>query len=131
MLIAGYWFTENVKGMCTLNVGHTATHSHLCPAAADMAGTLWGQHRQGTLDLICAVHWLQHLRSDSRVQVLHFPLVLSLCCCQKRVTTECEIKQCLHMPVIFFLQLHLLDGGVFFNGYSGVTQQLKGKLLNI
>lgn len=28
-----------------------------------------------------------------------------------------------------FLQLHLLDGGglVSFNGYSGVTQQLKGK----
>lgn len=32
------------------------------------------------------------------------------------------------MPMIF-LQLHLLDGVFFFflNGYSGVTQQLKGK----
>lgn len=128
MLIAGYWFTENVKAMSTLDVGHTAPHKPLPLQLQNARHCLWGQQRQGTLDLICILHWIQHLCYDTTVQVFHFPFVLSLCCCQRRVTTECEISQCLHMPMIF-LQLHLLDGVVFFffNGYSGVTQQLKGK----
>lgn len=113
--------------MCTLNVGHCCTQKPLplqlqiCQAlsggSTDRLHLTWSASFTGSN--ICAM--IPEFRCCS------FPFILSLCRCQKRVTTECRINQCLHMPVIFFFFTIASVRFFFLNGYSGVTQQLKGK----
>lgn len=129
MLIAGYWFTANVKDMCTSNVGHRATHGHLCPCSCRYARhSLWGQQGHGTLDLLCTVHWIQQLPYDTTVQMLHFPLHFVTSSLPKQGNNWVWHKPIsAHASDFFAIASVRRWWFFFFNGYSGVTQQLKGK----
>lgn len=119
-----YWKCKGDVHLKCRSLLHTETSAL---AAADMPGTLWGQHRQAALDLICIVHWVQHLCYDTRVQVLQFSLHFVTLSLPKEGNNWVSNKPMSAYASDFFFFTIASVRFFFLNGYSGVTQQLKGK----